>query len=325
MTPSLIAKLTDLRIDEPELLSQLYKDRRRHQSVASSDRLVIIAADHPARYVTAAAGDPWAMANRADYLDRIQRVLSCQAVDGIMATPDILDELLLLGYLLAKQGRPNPMAGKLLIGCLNRGGLAGATWELDDFWTGHRPESLLRQGLDGGKLLLRICLQHRDSAATLRFAAEAVEQLAQAGLPAFIEPLPVEQTESGTWRVVKRADRLVPLLGVASALGSSSAYSWLKLPMVDEMARVAAATTLPILLLGGESTGDPAQVLTEIAKASTAAPNIRGLMIGRSVLYPGAGVDPAAMAIAAAHVARGLWTATEAAHRLPDLRKEGLL
>ncbi|HLO04110.1 MAG TPA: deoxyribose-phosphate aldolase [Symbiobacteriaceae bacterium] len=319
MTPSLLAQVTDLRVGEPELLTRLYAERRRHPKVTASDRLVIIAADHPARYVVAAGGDPWAMADRADYLDRILRVLSCRAVDGVMATPDLLDELLLLGHLLAKQGEPNPVCGKLLIGCLNRGGLAGAAWELDDFWTGHTPESLLRQGLDGGKLLLRINLQHRDSAATLRFAADAVERLAQCRLPVFIEPLPVEPTETGGWRVVKTPERLVPLLGVASALGSTSAYSWLKLPMVPEMARVAAATTLPILLLGGESAGDPAQVLAEIEVTSQSAPNVRGLMIGRNVLYPGAGVDPRAMAIAVANVARGLWDRTVAT---AYLRKE---
>lgn len=304
--------LTDLRVRSPRLVEQLYEGRARRPALAPDGRLVIVAADHPARHVTAAAGDPWAMADRAVYLDRILRVLTSPEVDGVMATADILDDLMLLGHLLAEAGQPDPLAGKLLIGCLNRSGLAGAAWELDDGLTGHTPESIARLGLDGGKLLLRVSLQERDSGATLLFAAAAVERLAALGLPVFVEPLPVTRTDGG-WKVVKTADAVVPLVGVASALGSVSAYTWLKLPMVPEMARVAAATTLPILLLGGESAGDPAPVLRAVEAACGSAPNVRGLMIGRNVLYPGAGYDPLAMATAAARVARGRWTEAEAA------------
>ena len=170
--------------------------------------------------------------------------------------------------------------------------------------------------LDGGKLLLRLNLQDRDAAPTLMYAAETVNRLSALGLPTFLEPLLVERAASGSWQVLRTAEALMPLLGVASALGSSSAHTWLKLPMVAEMGRAARATTLPILLLGGDSAGEPEKVLHSIQEACQAAPNVRGLMIGRSVLFAGAGIDPQSMAVAAARVARGRWSATEAAASL---------
>lgn len=319
LDPTLFAAITDLRVRQPDLIGELYAARRRRPVLAPDGRLVIVAADHPARHVLAAGGDPLAMADRSVYLDRILRVLSHPEVDGVMATADILDELLLLGYLQEERGLPNPTADKVLIGCLNRGGLAGASWELDDTMTGHTPEGIAKYRLDGGKLLWRIHLQERDAAATLRYAAQAVEQLAALALPAFVEPLPVARDGQGAWKVVRTADALVPVVGVTSALGSSSARSWLKLPMVPEMERVAAATTLPILLLGGDSGEEAASVLGGIETACRSAANVRGLMIGRSVLFPGAGIDPQAMAVAAARVARRQWTAAEAAARLSDI------
>ena len=43
---------------------------------------------------------------------------------------------------------------------------------------------------------------------------------------------------------------------VAAGLGWTSAYTWLKLPVIDDMEPVLAATTLPVLLLGGEVAAD---------------------------------------------------------------------
>ena len=67
------------------------------------------------------------------------------------------------------------------------------------------------------------------------------------------------KTEKG-YVVVKTAEALARLAGVASALGDSSRYLWLKLPYCEGYETVARATTLPILLLGGESAGDPVAV-----------------------------------------------------------------
>ena len=87
----------------------------------------------------------------------------------------------------------------------------------------------------------------------------------------FLEPLPVAKTDTG-WAVQKEAAALARIAGVASALGDSSRYLWLKLPYCAGYETVARATSLPILLLGGESAGDPAPFLSELASALQAGP-----------------------------------------------------
>ena len=57
-----------------------------------------------------------------------------------------------------------------------------------------------------------------------------------------------------------------------------------KLPVVDEMDRVMEATTLPTLLLGGDPT-DPGEAFASWEKA-LGLPSVRGLIVGRTLLYP---------------------------------------
>ena len=52
-------------------------------------------------------------------------------------------------------------------------------------------------------------------------------------------------------------DELVRVISVASGLGNTSAYTWLKVHVTEDMERVLEATTLPTLLLGGDP-GDSA-------------------------------------------------------------------
>ena len=47
-------------------------------------------------------------------------------------------------------------------------------------------------------------------------------------------------------------DAVIKSIHISQGLGSTSAYTWMKLPVVDEMDRVMEATTLPTLLLGGD-------------------------------------------------------------------------
>ena len=44
----------------------------------------------------------------------------------------------------------------MVIGSMNRGGLDGATWTMDDRFTGYDAASIAECGLEGGKMLLRI-------------------------------------------------------------------------------------------------------------------------------------------------------------------------
>jgi hypothetical protein len=75
---------------------------------------------------------------------------------------------------------------------------------------------------------------------------------------------------------------------VAAGLGVTSAYTWLKVPIVADMERVMAATTLPSLILGGEVSDDADSPYASWAKA-LALPTVQGLVIGRSLLYPPSG------------------------------------
>ena len=78
----------------------------------------------------------------------------------------------------------------------------------------------------------------------------------------------------------------------------SSAHTWLKLPVVDDLARVMDATTLPTLLLGGDPQGDPHETYASWGKALD-LPAVRGLVVGRALLFPPDGDVAGAVDIAA--------------------------
>jgi hypothetical protein len=74
-------------------------------------------------------------------------------------------------------------------------------------------------------------------------------------------------------------------------------------PVVDDMARVMDATTLPTLLLGGDPVSDPQDTYATWSDA-LALPSVRGLVVGRALLYP-ADDDVAAAVDLAAGLVRG--------------------
>ena len=283
---SVFTLLSDIRVQTPERIAEATRARRRRTHLAPDGRLNILAADHPARGVTKVGANELAMADRRDLLARILRVLVGKRVDGVMATMDILEELLIFDYLIRQKGGPSFLDGKVLLGSLNRGGLAGACWEMNDPVTGITPEACAQAGLDGGKLLLRIDSDDPASLDTLRACAESITRMNALGLPTFLEPLPMEKTEHG-YRVRKEAGPLAAIAGVASALGDSSSRLWLKLPYCEGYEIVARATSLPILLLGGESSGQPLDFLQQVETGLAAGSNVRGALVGRNILYPG--------------------------------------
>lgn len=321
---ALMARITDVRVSDPGFALQVAQARSRRSRLTMDGKLNILAADHPARGVTKVGGDRTAMAVRQDYLGRILRVLQHPGVDGLMATMDVLEDLLIIEGLVRGAGRPPLLDGKVLIGSLNRGGLAGSAWELDDPITGVTPVACARWKLDGTKILLRIALDDPSSLKTMLATVNAINQANALNLPTFLEPLPVVRTEKG-WTVQKDWESLTVITGVASALGDSSSNLWLKLPYCEGYQKVAAATTLPILLLGGESAGDPAPFLSEMTKALATGPNVRGALVGRNVLYPG-DEDPYAMAAAVGGIIHEHWNmdqavASLAANRGKDLNR----
>lgn len=306
----LLAQITELRVTDPEFAWRAAQVRKLRTSIAPKGKLNLLAADHPARNVTRVGGAPLAMANRRDYLARVIRALQSPQVDGLMATMDILEDLLAIDALLRESGAAALLDQRVLIASLNRGGLAGSAWELDDPMTAATPATCRAWRLDGAKTLLRVDETEPNSLKTMLTCAEAINETNALGLPMFLEPLPVRKSEKG-YEVVKTAAALARLAGVASALGDSSRLLWLKLPYCEDYGVVARATTLPILLLGGESAGDPTPFLRQLKSAAKAGPNVRGALVGRNVLYPGS-EDPRAMAEAAGGMVHAGWTVEEA-------------
>ena len=283
---SALARITEVRVTDPECSVRTAKARKCRSNLTLDGKLNILAADHPARRVTKVGDDSIRMADRHGYFARIVRVLQSDVVDGVMATMDVLEDLLILHHLILEAGGPGLLDDRLLIASLNRGGLAGASWEMDDPITGPSPATCAALKLDGAKLLLRICDEESNSLDTMLYCSRAITEMNALGLPTFLEPLPVVK-DNNNYKVKKTAEDLARIVGVASALGDSSRYLWLKLPYCENYEVVARATTLPILLLGGESVGDATPLLREIEAGLAAGANVRGALVGRNVLFPG--------------------------------------
>jgi hypothetical protein len=282
---ALYRQITDVRVSDPDRSLRAARRRRRRAELAPDGRLNIVAADHPARGVLAVGENPIRMGNRHDYLARVLRILSSDLIDGVMATMDVLEDLLVIHDLLLERGGRGILDQKLLIASLNRGGVAGAIWEMDDPMTGPSPQNCVDWNLDGAKILLRLCPDDSGSLKTLVAAANAITSANALSLPTFLEPLPVVKSAAG-FQVQQSKVPLVSAASIASALGDSSRNLWLKLPYCAEYEAVAAATSLPILILGGQSATEPTRFLTQVADAMAAGANVRGALVGRNLLYP---------------------------------------
>lgn len=275
MTGDLLRRVLDVRVRTPHRIVEAATARARPTDlVGQTGRLLLVAADHPARGAMRAGQRRMAMADRPDMLRRLVVALERPGVDGVLGTADVLEDLLLLGAL----------ESKVVIGSMNRGGLAGTSFEIDDRFTGYRADAIWRMGWQGGKMLARIDPDDPATVATLQACAGAVDELASYHLMAMVEPFIAHRVD-GRVRNLLNAEAAIRSSAVASGLGSTSAYTWLKLPVVEDMEAVLAATTLPVLLLGGEVHADQEQQLARWQKA-LASPSVRGIVAGRSLLYP---------------------------------------
>ena len=284
--------LMEARIFDPQSLVDALVSRRRRTIAGSDGRLVIVAADHTARGKISLGSDPLAMADRYTLLDRLVRCLAMPQVDGVLASADVLEELAWLGAL----------DGKLAIGTMNRGGILGATWELDDRLTAYDTDHVESMGLDGGKTLIRIDYTDSSVARTLETVARLTTELADRRLMAMIEPLPYTKDGNGKAVLDTSDEALIKVVAIATGLGASSAYSWLKIPASSRMSEIAGATTLPILMLGGEPSENPDDIFA-LWKESMSEPNVRGVVAGRTVLYPN-DADPEGAVLRAAAAVR---------------------
>jgi hypothetical protein len=273
-----VAGVTDVRRGHPGAIAAAAAARRRPRPlIEHGGGLLIIAADHPARGALGAGSDPLAMADRAGLLERICTALSREGVHGFLGAADLVEDLLLLGAL----------EDKLVFGTMNRGGVHGSAFEFDDRFTAYDASALDTMRFDGGKMLLRIAFDDPLTAGTLEGCARAVGELAARRLPALIEPF-VSTRVDGRVQHVLTADAEIRAVAISAALGPTSAYTWLKIPIVPELERVVGATTLPTLLLGGE-VAEREDAMYESWRTALALPGVAGMVIGRSLLYPPGG------------------------------------
>jgi hypothetical protein len=288
ITDAAFVDLLDTRVHDPGRIAAALAVRRRRTTLAPDGVLFIVAADHPARGALSVGGDRMAMADRRRLLDRLALTLEHPRVDGVLGSADILEDLVLLGLL----------DDRVAVGTMNRGGVMGARWEIDDRMTAYDAEHIDDGHLDGGKVLLRLDDDDAGTASTLEACARAVTELADRRLMAMVEPLPYRKDAEGRAVADHDVDRLVQAASVASGLGATSAYTWLKVPAGPGVERVMEASTCPSLILGGPLGTDPAATLASWEQA-LAHPHCRGLVIGRSLLYPADGDVAGTLAAAA--------------------------
>ncbi len=141
LTDEQFRDLIEVRVLEPGRIAASLAARPRRDRVTADGTLFIVAADHTARGMIGIPGQPRIMADRRSMLERLLIALDNPRVDGVLASADILEDLVLLGAL----------DGKVAVGTMNRGGLAGATWELDDRFTAYDTDHLVAANLDAGK------------------------------------------------------------------------------------------------------------------------------------------------------------------------------
>jgi DhnA family fructose-bisphosphate aldolase class Ia len=269
-----ISELNEIRSRDPRRIKQLLEARRRRELFGPDGKLMIIACDHPARGALSAAGKATAMASRTDLLDRLVTALTRPGVDGVLATADIAEDLLMLGVL----------EEKLVFSSMNRGGLQGAIFEMDDRNTGYDVQGTIDAGFEGAKMLLRLDLDDPGTVATLERCGRAITELNRAELIAMVEPF-MSSRFGGKIVNDLSPDAVIKSVHIAQGLGASSAYTWMKLPVVHEMERVMDATTFPTLLLGGDPDSAPDETYAAW-QAALALPSVRGLVVGRTMLYP---------------------------------------
>lgn len=267
--------LTDVRVSEPERIAAALANRPRRERITSDGSLFIVAADHTARGMIGIPGDPHAMVDRRSMLERLLIALDNPRVDGVLGSADILEDLVLLGAL----------DSKVAVGTMNRGGLAGASWELDDRFTAYDSDHLTAANFDAGKMLLRIDPSDAGTVPTLEACARAVIELNDRRLMAMVEPIPYRKDASGKAVWDDHGDALLKAVGVSAGLGGSSAYTWLKIQATADIEAVASMTTQPLLILGGSPGPDPEATFASWEHALE-QPTVRGLVIGRALLYP---------------------------------------
>jgi DhnA family fructose-bisphosphate aldolase class Ia len=234
--------------------------------------MLVLAADHRARGVVP-------IENYERYLAVLRSVLP--VCDGLLASRQPLQDLL--------ADSPIP-AGKRTYLSLNRTGLAGAVFELDDRLVAS-VASAASAGLSGVKHMVRIDYSDPLTAAALELLGQVLEQGQAAGLEVMVEALPWSEG-----RIKRDVDSVVRVAVIAHDMGAPL----LKLPVPETepggarsqaVRRVVESVGVPVLFLGGPRRPDGREAALEEVR-DVMAGGAAGLAIGRAVIED---PDPAEM------------------------------
>jgi hypothetical protein len=129
-------------IDEIDIYGYLKSRKKPSRKRLYQRGALILAADHTARMNTEVGNNPYALLNRKELLSRIIRLLMTEYVDGVLVIPDVLDEILIANYILKERFGISLIDDKFIIASINRSGLKGSVFELDDKVTAYTPEDV---------------------------------------------------------------------------------------------------------------------------------------------------------------------------------------
>jgi DhnA family fructose-bisphosphate aldolase class Ia len=224
--------------------------------------LLVLAADHRGRGVMT-------IENYAQYLEALTAALA--HCDGVLATVQPLADLVRTG---AVESRHRTYLS------LNRSGLAGSVFELDDRLVAS-VDRAAADGYSGIKLMTRIDYSDSHTSAALELLGAVLERAREVGLEALIE--------SVLWRdgaMATDTDAVVLGAVIAHDLGAPL----LKVPIPQEpagleraeaVARVVQSVGVPVLFLGGphrEADGAMLDEATDVMQGGGA-----GLAVGRAI------------------------------------------
>ena len=239
--------------------------------LASDGRAVVLAADHRARGIVT-------IERYADYLAALRAALpSC---DALMASTQPLADLAGDGV----------APGQATLLSLNRTGLAGTAFELDDRLVA-TVEGAATRGYTGVKVMTRLDPADRGGARQLEMLGAVIEQAQAAGLACLVEPLTWTHgamdrgADSIVWSAVIAHDMGAPLLKVPVPDAAAGGER------IEAVQRIVESVGVPVLFLGGPRVSDRDTVLAEVSDVM--AGGAAGMAIGRAVYQD---PDPAQMA-----------------------------
>ncbi|HOL55432.1 MAG TPA: hypothetical protein PK699_05985 [bacterium] len=233
---------------------------------ARDGKAMVLAIDHRQR------GIQEGIDNFNNLISLIERL--APYIDAIMTTKEPLGQIILNGNLRDKG----------LVLSLNRTGLAGTTFEMDDRLV-CTVETALRWGLDGVKLLIKFNRDNLFTNEQLSLLSSVVEECEKWSIPLMVEPLYMNLEDGKLimdrsyqaikWVSIITNDFRVPILKIPYVKTSSRKEG------IEQFSRIRDSVNAKVLLLGGPKRDNPIEVLQDFEDGVKAGAD--GFVVGRNV------------------------------------------